>query len=81
MKLRLTPRTRQILRVLLHHSSEWKYGYEISLKTGVKSGTLYPMLKRLADKQLLETVWKSGEAWPAASPPFPFDARRFRSRP
>jgi PadR family transcriptional regulator, regulatory protein PadR len=61
MKLRLTPRTRQILRVLLHHSSEWKYGYEISLKTGVKSGTLYPMLKRLADKQLLETVWKSGK--------------------
>lgn len=61
MNLRLTPQTRQILEVLLHKPLEWKYGYEISRQTGLKSGTLYPILMRLADRQLLETDWEQGE--------------------
>jgi hypothetical protein len=61
MNLRLTPQTRQILDVLLHKPFDWKYGYEISRQTGLKSGTLYPILMRLAERQLLETDWEQGE--------------------
>lgn len=61
MNLRLTPQTRQILEVLLHKPLDWKYGYEISRQTGLKSGTLYPILMRLAERQLLETDWEQGE--------------------
>lgn len=61
MNLRLTPQTRQILEVLLHKPLGWKYGYEISRQTGLKSGTLYPILMRLAKRQLLETDWEQGE--------------------
>ncbi len=61
MNLRLTPQTRQIIAVLLHKPLDWKYGYEISRQTGLKSGTLYPILMRLAERQLLETDWEQGE--------------------
>jgi PadR family transcriptional regulator, regulatory protein PadR len=33
-----------------------------SLDTGLKSGTLYPILMRLAERRLLETRWESPEA-------------------
>ena len=62
MKIRLTPQTLQILEVLLHQPLEWKYGYEISRQTGLKSGTLYPILMRLAERELLETAWEAGES-------------------
>jgi PadR family transcriptional regulator, regulatory protein PadR len=61
MQLRLTPQTLQILDAFLHHPHDWKYGYEISRQTGLKSGTLYPILMRLAERQLLETDWEAGE--------------------
>ncbi len=34
-----------------------RYGYELSRETGLKSGTLYPILMRLAKQSLLETRW------------------------
>ena len=37
------------------------YGYDISRKTGLKSGTLYPILMRLAGNGLLETSWEMAE--------------------
>jgi PadR family transcriptional regulator PadR len=61
MKLRLSPQTLRILDAFLHHPSEWKYGYDLSRNTGLKSGTLYPILMRLADRKLLETSWEAGE--------------------
>ena len=39
----------------------WKYGYDISQNTGLKSGSLYPILMRLAERGLLETHWQSVE--------------------
>jgi PadR family transcriptional regulator, regulatory protein PadR len=37
----------------------WRYGYDLSKETGLKSGSLYPILIRLADRGLLETDWES----------------------
>ena len=34
------------------------HGYEISRRTGIASGTLYPLLMRLADRGMLESRWE-----------------------
>jgi PadR family transcriptional regulator PadR len=61
MNLRLTPQTVLILDAFLEQPEDWKYGYDISKQSGLKSGTLYPILMRLADRDLLETTWESSE--------------------
>ena len=61
MKLRLSPQTVLILDAFLHQPEEWKYGYDLSRTTGLKSGTLYPILMRLAGHKLLETQWETAE--------------------
>ncbi|MGH9510899.1 MAG: PadR family transcriptional regulator [Terriglobales bacterium] len=62
MKLRISPQTILVLTEFLETPRDWKYGYDISRNTGLKSGTLYPILMRLADRQLLETSWEAPEA-------------------
>ena len=62
MKLRMSPQTVLVLKEFLQEPSNWKYGYDISQSTGLKSGTLYPILMRLADRALLETRWEATEA-------------------
>ena len=61
-RLRLTPQTIQVLDAFLEDPKEWRYGYDISRNTGLKSGTLYPILMRLADYRLLEANWEATEA-------------------
>ena len=61
MKLRLTPQTLQALDAFLHSPKDWKYGYDISRNTGLRSGTLYPILMRLADHGLLKTSWETAQ--------------------
>jgi DNA-binding PadR family transcriptional regulator len=60
--LRLTRQTVQVLDAFLEDPEEWRYGYDISRNTGLKSGTLYPILMRLAERKLLETSWETTEA-------------------
>jgi PadR family transcriptional regulator, regulatory protein PadR len=61
MKLKLSPQTLLVLEAFLDHPADWKYGYYLSRSTGLKSGTLYPLLIRLADRKLLETAWEASE--------------------
>jgi len=61
MKLRLSPQTLTVLEVFLDEPREWRYGYDISRVTALKSGSLYPILMRLADRKLLETSWETNE--------------------
>jgi PadR family transcriptional regulator, regulatory protein PadR len=61
MKLRLSPQTMLVLDAFLVQAEEWKYGYDLSRITGLKSGTLYPILMRMAERNLLETQWEAGE--------------------
>ena len=49
--------TRKLLAALLQRPRSWHYGYELSKHTGLKSGTLYPLLIRLNDQGLLESKW------------------------
>lgn len=55
--------SRQTLAVLsaLAESPEWRYGLELAKATGLKSGSLYPILTRLRDRGLIEDKWLEPE--------------------
>ncbi len=53
-----SPQTHAVLKALRDHPGQWRYGYDIARQTGLKSGTLYPIMARLADRRLLETRWE-----------------------
>jgi DNA-binding PadR family transcriptional regulator len=36
----------------------WRHGYLLARETGLRSGTLYPILIRLADRGLVEACWQ-----------------------
>jgi DNA-binding PadR family transcriptional regulator len=59
--LRLSRQTAAILAALLQTPSDWRYGYDLSRETALKSGTLYPILGRLADQKWLEMRWEHAE--------------------
>lgn len=39
-------------------SQQWHHGYELMKETGLKSGTLYPLLMRMTDQGLVEAEWR-----------------------
>lgn len=56
-----------VLRSLAQDPTAWRHGYDLCQQTGLRPGTLYPILIRLADRQWLETTWETG--MPAGRPP------------
>ena len=50
--------TLSVLAALSYQPSEWRHGYALAKHTGLKSGTLYPILIRLADRGLVEACWQ-----------------------
>jgi PadR family transcriptional regulator, regulatory protein PadR len=38
--------------------ARWRYGYDLATEMNLKSGSLYPILVRLADRGWLETSWE-----------------------
>lgn len=53
--------THLLLAVLLERPRTWRHGYELSLQTGLKSGTLYPLLMRLSEQGLLDARWTESD--------------------
>ena len=53
-----SPQTMRVLRALAAEPARWRYGYELGTETGLKAGSLYPILVRLADRELLEASWE-----------------------
>jgi len=47
-----------VLRALAADPARWRYGYDLATEVHLKSGSLYPILVRLADRGLLETSWE-----------------------
>ena len=56
-----------MLEVLLAAPEDWHHGYDLAQRTGLKAGTLYPILIRLAERDVLETRWE--DAPPRGRPP------------
>jgi len=50
--------TLTVLGVLMSRPQAWRYGYDLTKETGLKSGTLYPLLMRLSEQGLLESEWR-----------------------
>lgn len=53
----MSKQTQRVLSALLQSPQDWRYGYDLAKETGLKSGTLYPLLIRLHDQSLLEAQW------------------------
>jgi PadR family transcriptional regulator, regulatory protein PadR len=62
----LSAQTRAVLAALAAQPSEWRHGYDLARETGLKSGTLYPILIRLADREMVEACWEADQ--PAGRP-------------
>jgi len=56
-----SPQTLAVLEALLSSGGTWRYGYDLSRETALKSGTLYPILMRLGQQGWLETKWQPAE--------------------
>jgi PadR family transcriptional regulator PadR len=48
----------QVIRALGADPARWRHGYDLGTETGLKAGSLYPILVRLADRGLLEAAWE-----------------------
>jgi PadR family transcriptional regulator, regulatory protein PadR len=58
IRLRSSRQTLKLLEALLEHPTEWHHGYALSQRTGLASGTIYPILMRLEKSGWLETRWE-----------------------
>jgi DNA-binding PadR family transcriptional regulator len=47
-----------VLHALAAEPTTWRHGYELGQQLGLRSGSLYPILMRLAERSLLETAWE-----------------------
>ena len=47
-----------VLQALAAEPDAWRHGYELGQQVGLKAGSLYPILIRLADRELLEARWE-----------------------
>ncbi|PPK67228.1 helix-turn-helix transcriptional regulator [Actinokineospora auranticolor] len=64
---KLSPQTIAVLDALAAQPDSWRYGYELCGQVGLKAGSMYPILVRLAERGLLETRWETEQ--PAGRPP------------
>ena len=46
-----------LLEAFSAKTQQWRHGYDLMKETGLSSGTLYPLLMRMADKGLIEAEW------------------------
>ena len=64
---RPSAQTTAVVLALAQTPTAWRYGYELCQQLGLKAGSVYPILMRLADRGLLETSWETDA--PAGRPP------------
>jgi PadR family transcriptional regulator PadR len=57
-KRSLSAHARALLAALLDARERWSHGYELASRTGIRSGTLYPLLIRLEAQGYLQAEWQ-----------------------
>lgn len=55
---RPSPQMTTLLRALAASAPRARHGYDLMTETGLQSGTLYPLLMRMADQGLVEAEWE-----------------------
>jgi PadR family transcriptional regulator, regulatory protein PadR len=63
---RFSAQTLSVLAALCDEPAAPRHGYDLARETGLKSGTLYPILIRLADQGLVDASWEAEQ--PAGRP-------------
>jgi DNA-binding PadR family transcriptional regulator len=63
---RPSPQTAAVLLDLAEQGG-WTHGYDLCGRLGLKAGTVYPILMRLADRGQVETAWEQDP--PRGRPP------------
>jgi PadR family transcriptional regulator PadR len=58
MRPRMTLQTQLVLRALLENPAHERYGLELSVASGLPSGTIHPILARLEKLAWLESHWE-----------------------
>lgn len=53
-----SPQTLQVLKLFARQPEQWRYGYELSIETGIPHGTIYNILLRLGRQGYLEDRWE-----------------------
>ena len=61
-RTRFSAQTLSVLAALCEEPSQWRHGYALAEQTGLKSGTLYPISIRLAERGLVEACWQEEPA-------------------
>jgi PadR family transcriptional regulator, regulatory protein PadR len=56
---RPSPQTAAVLTALAETGAGWSHGYDLCRALGLKAGTVYPILIRLAERGLVETSWEA----------------------
>lgn len=64
---RLSDQAAAVVLALGEAPATWRYGYDLCCEVGLKAGSVYPILMRLADRALLETKWETDA--PRGRPP------------
>jgi DNA-binding PadR family transcriptional regulator len=48
----------KVILAMAAQPAAWRYGYDLGAEVGLKSGSLYPILMRLTDRELLSATWE-----------------------
>jgi PadR family transcriptional regulator, regulatory protein PadR len=64
---RPSPQTIAVLLALAEGRDDWSYGYDLCRSLGLKAGTVYPILIRLAERGYVDTAWE--REVPSGRPP------------
>jgi PadR family transcriptional regulator PadR len=56
---RPSQQTMEVMMAIAQRDGSWAYGYDIARETGLKSGSLYPILARLAELGWLTATWET----------------------
>ncbi len=56
---RPSEQTLSVLQALAEDPVQWRHGYYLCQQTGLKAGSIYPILIRLADRGWLDTSWET----------------------
>ena len=59
--MKITRALVQVLRAMLTDPKAVRWGYDLMQATGLRSGTLYPILTRLEDEGYLTAEWASAD--------------------
>lgn len=61
VRIRFSAQTFAVLSALAGQPAAWRHGYDLARETGLRPGTLYPILIRLSDQQLVGARWTEAE--------------------